>query len=72
MELSNSEQEKIKSAKSAARVEAEIKAAMKIISSEGITVEEKSSWLQYIFDLEAVSLQADFALAPVFPARPNA
>ena len=72
VELSNSEQEKIKSAKSAARVEAEIKAAMKIISSEGITVEEKSSWLQYIFDLEAVSLQADFALAPVFPARPNA
>jgi hypothetical protein len=70
IELSEAEQEAIRLSQVLARVEEEKEIANAALSSSELTVEGKASWLKFLLDLDLISLQADAAVSPWFPARP--
>jgi len=72
IQLTEEEQEVIRTAEIKARVEAEKAIATKALSNPEITIGEKTAWSEYLIALDAACLCPDFDCNPNFPARPCA
>ena len=72
MELTSAEQTAFKMREVVARKAQEESIAAAALSDLSLTVGERADWVNYLLALDLVTLQADAAHSPRFPARPNA
>ena len=72
VELTSAEQTAFKMREVVARKAQEESIAAAALSDLSLTVGERADWVNYLLALDLVTLQADAAHSPRFPARPNA
>ena len=72
VELTSAEQTAFKMREVVARKAQEESIAAAALSDLSLTVGERADWVNYLLALDLVTLQADAAHNPRFPARPNA
>ena len=72
VELTSAEQTAFKMREVVARKAQEESIAAAALSDLSLTVGERADWVNYLLALDLITLQADAAHSPRFPARPNA